>query len=316
MVTLLMVFFILLFSMSTLEVDRFQAFVDSFRRDTPQQFEGGESILDGAGGASLLDNPPIPTPPPPVVVDDPTGGYAAVPPETIGDVLARMENSFRTYQAQFIPDPDTGLITGTGTGADAGVGTDTGVAYDAEGAYHRWPIMEVHENYLLFISHDMHFNSGQSALLPQAQSILDMLAPILLEFTLEGHRIEVQGHTDSVPQVSPPYRTNRHLSAARASTVTEHLIRHWGIDPRLITAVGQGEYWPIDTNETPAGRANNRRVEIRVFAHLVVAAGDITTYTDFIASDAAMDMDGAYVSVNGIADNGVGDDTDFYVPLD
>jgi len=78
---------------------------------------------------------------------------------------------------------------------------------------------------------------------------------------IPGLVIEIGGHTDS--QGSDEYNLN--LSDARANAVRDYLIQH-GISEDKITAVGYGATIPIDTNDTPEGRAQNRRVEFKILA--------------------------------------------------
>jgi outer membrane protein OmpA-like peptidoglycan-associated protein len=72
-------------------------------------------------------------------------------------------------------------------------------------------------------------------------------------------KIEIGGHTDN--EGSESY--NLQLSAARANTVSEYLINH-GIDVIRLSSKGYGETKPIDTNDTPEGKANNRRTEFKI----------------------------------------------------
>ena len=69
----------------------------------------------------------------------------------------------------------------------------------------------------------------------------------------------VEGHTDSTGSA----KTNERLSAARANAVKDYLVKN-GVDASRLDAKGYGPSQPIDTNDTRAGRANNRRVEIKV----------------------------------------------------
>jgi chemotaxis protein MotB len=71
----------------------------------------------------------------------------------------------------------------------------------------------------------------------------------------------VEGHTDDVPVVSGPYRTNWELSVARSASVIGLLVRE-GIPPARLIASGYGPFHPLAANATASGRALNRRVEI------------------------------------------------------
>lgn len=108
---------------------------------------------------------------------------------------------------------------------------------------------------VITLSGSVLFRSGEASLLPEAQSRLDQVAGALLAD--KDRTLVVEGHTDS--QGSTAY--NLDLSQRRADEVRGYLIRR-GYDPVLIQAHGIGEARPIADNDSPEGRANNRRVEI------------------------------------------------------
>jgi len=104
---------------------------------------------------------------------------------------------------------------------------------------------------------DVLFAVGESALLPEAaESLADVIE--LLE-SEPDRQIRIEGHTDATGAAA----FNLRLSQARADSVRNALIER-GIDPERMTAVGMGEDFPIATNETEAGRARNRRVDVIV----------------------------------------------------
>ena len=103
------------------------------------------------------------------------------------------------------------------------------------------------------------FDSGKAEIRSRLKPLLQKVAQVLR--TSEGD-IVIAGHTDNVPVLGGPYQTNLRLSAARASAVAEYFINYANIDPKRISTMGFGEYRPIESNDTPAGRQKNRRVEI------------------------------------------------------
>jgi chemotaxis protein MotB len=103
------------------------------------------------------------------------------------------------------------------------------------------------------------FDSGKAVIRPQMKPLLKKVAELIQG---NANDIIIAGHTDNVPILSGPYRTNLRLSTARASAVAEYIISHSKINPQRISTMGFGEYRPIDTNETSEGRQKNRRVEI------------------------------------------------------
>lgn len=103
------------------------------------------------------------------------------------------------------------------------------------------------------------FESGYADLTPQADKILRSIAKIL--YSSQGQYIRIEGHTDNVP-ITGRFASNWELSSSRATNVLRLFIDKSGINPRILSAVGYGEYRPIASNNTEEGRSKNRRVEI------------------------------------------------------
>jgi chemotaxis protein MotB len=109
------------------------------------------------------------------------------------------------------------------------------------------------------LTDDLLFASGQATLEGRADGLLGEIAQLLN--VDETHPISVEGNTDNVPIHSSEFPSNWQLSTARASTVVLFLIAH-RVSPSRLTATGNAEQHPVDSNATAAGRARNRRVEI------------------------------------------------------
>ena len=75
--------------------------------------------------------------------------------------------------------------------------------------------------------------------------------------------LQVSGHTDDLPINTPLYKDNWDLSSARAISVVRYLILA-GVDPDRLSASGFGEFQPIDTSDSDAARARNRRIEMKL----------------------------------------------------
>lgn len=103
----------------------------------------------------------------------------------------------------------------------------------------------------------IEFEPGSAHLTPAGQSVLDQLLPVLRQ--LAGRRFEVIGHTDSLGARS----TNVALSQARADSVKAYLVGKGQPEASLGTS-GIGPDRPLASNDTPEGRARNRRIEFRV----------------------------------------------------
>ena len=107
------------------------------------------------------------------------------------------------------------------------------------------------------------FSPGSATLNEDCKPVLDKVAT-LLERYARGE-IEINGHTDNVPMNSAKFPSNEELSSARALAVFYYLIETSSLNPSLIKHSGYGERMPIADNSTDAGRARNRRVEIRIY---------------------------------------------------
>ncbi len=103
------------------------------------------------------------------------------------------------------------------------------------------------------------FPSGSATLIPQAYPLLGEIASLIN--IDRKHPVAVEGNTDDVPIHSASFPSNWELSTARASMVVRFLIGQ-GVYASRLSASGYAEQRPIDGNATPAGRARNRRVEI------------------------------------------------------
>jgi hypothetical protein len=77
----------------------------------------------------------------------------------------------------------------------------------------------------------------------------------------EHMKIRIEGHTDDVPLHNRKFDSNWELSTARATEIIKLFIEHFGIDPIRLAASGYGEFYPVASNDTPNGRAANRRVD-------------------------------------------------------
>lgn len=104
------------------------------------------------------------------------------------------------------------------------------------------------------------FSSGRASPSDQAKEIFSSLAGIFKGF---DNPIQVEGFTDDIPIRSNQYPSNWELSAARAAA-TVQLLAEGGVRPQQMSAVGYGEYQPIARNDSPEGRAQNRRVVLMV----------------------------------------------------
>ena len=127
-------------------------------------------------------------------------------------------------------------------------------------------VKEDDESILIRMTDSALFNSAKVDIRPDAKLILEEICKIIDEYNDMIDTIWIEGHTDSVPISSDKYKDNTDLSAMRATNVRRFVLGIMTIDPSKVVPVGYGEYRPVDTNETEQGKANNRRVDFVIQA--------------------------------------------------
>jgi outer membrane protein OmpA-like peptidoglycan-associated protein len=118
-------------------------------------------------------------------------------------------------------------------------------------------VTRVGDDIILNMPSNVTFDTDQSAVKPEFYDTLNSVALVLREFNKT--LIDVTGHTDSTG--TPQH--NQRLSEARAGSVADYLVAQ-GNNPQRFQVLGLGQNDPIATNATPEGRAQNRRVEIKI----------------------------------------------------
>lgn len=110
------------------------------------------------------------------------------------------------------------------------------------------------------------FDSGKANLKEESIPLLKQVGVILEKYAESV--IEIEGHTDNVPIHSASFANNNELSSFRALAVFDFLTNNTTLDPGLIKHSGRGEYVPVADNDSSEGRAKNRRVEIKIYHSL------------------------------------------------
>ncbi|WP_312937244.1 flagellar motor protein MotD [Pseudomonas sp.] len=128
------------------------------------------------------------------------------------------------------------------------------------------------------------FGSGDAMPSDAAFSIIDRVAGILKPF---ANPVHVEGFTDNQPIRTAQYPTNWELSSARAASIVR-LLALDGVNPGRMASVGYGEYQPVAANDTPAGRAKNRRVVLVISRNLEVRRSLTATGSANATPDAAL----------------------------
>jgi chemotaxis protein MotB len=110
------------------------------------------------------------------------------------------------------------------------------------------------------LNDNMLYKSGSYEISPKAGETLSKIAKIITDY--DDYEVLVEGNTDNVPISRTNIRNNWDLSALRASSVVQELQTKYGVNPSRLSAAGRGEYNTVADNDTPEGRAKNRRTQI------------------------------------------------------
>lgn len=246
MVTLMLTFFVLLFAMSSIDVEKFIALAQSYSGQTI--IIGGQGSIMPESGVGLL---------PDMVAqyeeqktqdanDDSDKSEAAkAEDERKGEEARRQEEAMNTMASEFKTYFALNDVT-------------QNIVVDSFGDHLR-----------ITFPDGMLFDPGRADLKPASLEVLRLVAEELRKY--QDRVIRVEGHTDNVPMRNGLFPNNLYLSGGRAMAVVDYLITNMGFNPRTLRAEAMGEYWPVDTNDTPEGRARNRRVEIKIYENSELA---------------------------------------------
>ena len=247
MMTVLMALFLVLYAMSSVDQQKFDALRTSLAAGFGQQAlpdDGGSGIMSGATGDPVeLDRatPVAPAPVSPVTTDGASNAAAGLG-ASAGDVAAaraeyaRLEEVRRQIQ-------DALAAAGRSDAATLDI-TERGLE-------------------VVVVSDDVFFTSSSDAMQPGGIAVVDAIGPVLARI---DDKIAIEGHTNSLPVADGPFRTNTGLSAMRASTVLDRFADATGVDRARMRAVGYGDTRPLLPDDDPRAVEVNRRVDVVVLS--------------------------------------------------
>ena len=247
LMNLLLCFFVLLFSMSSVDADKFEALVQSLEHSFSILPQGGSSIGDGqmvAAGVNQLQ-----------LLDQYYLEAANSKSEEEGEDNESEEQN-----------PEEALKQEM---AEAGLKESEEMAEQIEKMLEEQRIgdqVEIDSNaqfVRVTLNGALLFDSGQSKIREDALPLVDKLSLILENY--DSSLIDIEGHTDNVTISNEQYENNDVLSAYRAFAVKNYVLEKTALEAGKINATGCGEYNPVADNGTPEGRARNRRVEIKIY---------------------------------------------------
>ena len=239
LMNLLLCFFVMLFSMSSVNEEKFEKVIASFQSTFSILPGGGASIGEGeliSSGISQLEN---------------FDSYYNQQLSSQSDGQTEEEKDItEAYEQQELEESEDMAQQLENALSQYGIQDDVEVDFNAE-------YVTLNMNGALL------FDSASAELRDEAYPLVNKLGKILV--TYDNNIIEVEGHTDNVPIHSSKYEDNNVLSMYRALAVANDLRDTTTLDPAYIKSSGRGEYVPIADNATPEGRARNRRVEIKIY---------------------------------------------------
>ncbi len=277
MMSLLLTFFILMFSMSELKMERFLL--------------ASQSLREAMGGTAE-------TP-----IDDPMG----LMPDPVDPDL-HMQNPGKAPGAS--ESGTEGITAGTSwidAFAEAYLESIAGkleAFVEEQQLQDRLSVQRTGDGVFLRIETLALFQPGSAAVGTEGVEILSRLSEILRTIPVT---VVISGHADNQPIRTATFPSNWELSAARAGGVARILIDH-GHDPELLKVEAWGEYRPVAPNDTPEGRALNRRVELFYARSEVMAkARELLAASAAVAEDEAEGGEAAEEGVaQGAEDRGTG----------
>jgi chemotaxis protein MotB len=142
------------------------------------------------------------------------------------------------------------------------------------------------------------FKSGSSDIEATSVKTVESIGKVLL--SIPGNQIKIEGHTDNDPITTSLFPSNWELSSVRATNVLRLLVDKAGINPKMISAVGYGEFRPKVPNTTAENKAINRRVNIVIVKSMYnpVEGNSPTAAPQPSASDTGSSQPGSAGTVN------------------
>ena len=247
MLTLLMALFLVMWATSQTDVNKMKqmsaGFADSLGIVGNGQGVGGNGILEGASDPKKAD----------AKVD--------LTPKVGADAIAAIneQNAQQDAAKQQLEDVQKSISESA-----AQSGTASELAFKDEG---RGLVVSI-------VSEGVLFDAGSADLRPEGRTVLDGLAASLAGLPND---VVIEGHTDNRPISTDRFQSNTYLSTARASTVLEYLVKNHGLPASRLSAAGYGDTRPVAGNDTPEGRAKNRRVDIAILSEPVPIPNPVST---------------------------------------
>ncbi len=261
LVTLLLCFFILLFSMAIVDKQKFEKVRLSMR----SAFLGGGELIQDSGDAVIsltpYDNKED-------IFDQPDDGTGQEGNE--GEDVGIEDDDGQTDEENDAAGDDdkTGQTDAHDVeDTDQRLESIKTVQSDIQGLIDRMGLNEnikvIDEKTMIILRMDsiILFDTGSAELKASARPVIEKIGTILRALDTD---IQVQGHADDRPINTPEFQSNWELSTKRATNVVKFLVDKCDIDEKYLTATGNAEFRPIAPNDSEYNRQKNRRIDIAI----------------------------------------------------
>ncbi len=245
LMNLLLCFFVLLFSMSTVDAQKFEEVAASLQASYSIFDGGAASLTEGnliSSGISQLNN-----------LSDYYNNMGTNQDESDTNDIENMEEYEELRNEEMIQESEQ-------------IGEQLQQDLEINGLLNEGTVnVEVTAQYVMLnLNGTVLFDSSSADIKEGSEEFISKLGDVLKKY--DNYQIEIVGHTDSRPMpAGAKFANNMLLSQGRAYTIFDYLVNNKGMDPSTMKCTGRGEYEPIADNTTAEGRAQNRRVEIRIF---------------------------------------------------
>jgi chemotaxis protein MotB len=257
MITLLMVLFIVLFSMATIDAHKFNQLRDSLagKHESQSVLQGSNSVING-GDISKLDSTPA-NPTPSFDLPSLNSVFSSASSQQVQQQEA--QQALQSQQAQqAASQAEKNNLEQVQQEVQASLQSH-GLADQVKFTIDRRGLV------VTVVTDKVLFPSGSAALQSKGDQILDAIGGAL---THVPNDISVEGYTDDQAIHTSQFPSNWELSTARATSVLRYLVDHGDVAPDKIGAAGYGQFRPAVPNDSAAHRAQNRRVEIVVLSNV------------------------------------------------
>lgn len=248
LMNLLLCFFVLLFAMSSIDEDKFEQLVASLSASFGVLDGGSTSVIEGTLISAGVDD-----------LNELDEYYESIGLNDEGSSETLMEEIY-DYDGHDLLE----VVRDKASEASEKMAEDIEQQAQDMNIAGQIEVDYTSQYVMIILNGALLFDPAETRIRTDSIPLVDKVGDILKNYS--SSMIEITGYTDNVPLIGDPkYDDNWDLSTARAKTVLMYLVENKGMSLTKMKSAGRGENDPIATNDTAEGRAQNRRVEIKIY---------------------------------------------------